>query len=50
MRDERQLRDAAARRSASPRPRSSAVTAADVNKDGYTDLFLAKPSEAGVFA
>ncbi len=26
------------------------MTAADVNKDGYTDLFLAKPSAAGVFA
>ena len=44
------FRDAAAELGLPPAAEYSAVTAADVNKDGYTDLFLAKPSGAGVFA
>jgi tetratricopeptide (TPR) repeat protein len=44
------FRDAAAELAMPAAAEYSAVTAADVNKDGYTDLFLAKPSGAGVFA
>jgi tetratricopeptide (TPR) repeat protein len=44
------FRDAASEFGLPPAAEYAAITAADVNKDGYTDVFLAKPSEAGVFA
>ena len=44
------FRDAATELGLPPAAEYAAVTAGDINKDGYTDVFLAKPSGAGVFA